>query len=465
MNTGPYTVKGRRPVLSDGIAERQCAKRAQIAIKARKEPKTRFDNLLHHLTYELVEECLNNIPLTSAPGVDGMSVAQARENLSWLLPPMLQQIHQGEYQAPAVRRVYIPKATRGMRPLGVPEVIDRAIQAATVKILNEIYEQDFLRYSFGFRPKLGCHHALATVSAVTKGAKMYHAFEVDIRDFFGSITHEWMMKFLGHRISDKRVLKLVEAWLKAGVMEQGRWRATEQGTPQGGSVSPLLANIYLHYVLDLWWDKKINPKLRDPLRYAHLVRYADDFIIFFRNPNDAKSIKPLLQARLNQFGLKIAEEKSCLTDLTPNRPNKRNGSETKRRVIKFLGLTMGISNKRAGGPGTRIWYRTDNRRFTRAKARMKETLRRIMHWSEEDQAERINAIVRGHSNYYGLPGNSSRIRTFRDETIRYWRRCLSRRSQKGHLTWKGINQLLERHPVTKANLKLTYADLPAFTRL
>jgi group II intron reverse transcriptase/maturase len=232
--TGPSAGEGANPV----------SKRAAIAAKARKNPKERFNNLLHHLTYELVAECLQEIPQTSAAGVDGMSVKQASENLSWLLPPILKQIHEGRYTPPPVRRVYIPKADGWQRPIGVPAVIDRAIQAAMVKILNEIYEQDFLKCSFGFRPGLSCHHALATINEILYRRKMEHVLEVDIRDFFGSLSHEWLMRFLELRIGDRRVLMLIKAWLKAGVLEQGRWQEVEKGTPQGGSVSPLLANIY-----------------------------------------------------------------------------------------------------------------------------------------------------------------------------------------------------------------------------
>ena len=211
-----------------------------------------------------------------------MTAEQARKNLNWILPPILKQIHEGRYEPPAVRRVYIPKADGKQRPIGIPAVIDRAIQAAMTKILNEIYEQDFLKCSFGFRPGLSCHHALATVNAIMYRWKMEHVLEVDIQDFFGSLSHDWLGRFLRLRISDKRALKLIEAWLKAGVMEEGKWQEVERGTPQGGSVSPLLANIYLHYVLDLWFEKKIKSKLRGK---AELVRYADDFLPVLQEPS------------------------------------------------------------------------------------------------------------------------------------------------------------------------------------
>ena len=299
---------------SDKTGNDPVSRRARIAARARSHPKEQFNNLAHHLDYELVEECLAKIRYGSSPGVNGMTVDQARKNLSWILPPLLNQIHQGRYEAPPVRRVYVPKADGKKRPIGVPEVIDRAIQAGVSRILNEIYEQDFLKCSFGFRPNLGCHHALATINELLFKEKLNFALEVDIRDFFGSLDHEWLRKFLSLRIGDRRILKLIDAWLKAGVMEKGKWREMITGTPQGGSVSPILANVYLHYVLDLWFEKKIKSQLQGR---AHLVRYCDDFVILFKEQEDLEVVRCLLKTRLAQFGLVIAEEKTHVTDLTP----------------------------------------------------------------------------------------------------------------------------------------------------
>ena len=300
------------------------SKRALIAAKARSQPKAKFVNLMHHLSFDLVRECLEKIPRQSATGGNGVTVESALKNLDWILPPLLQAIHQGRYEAPAVRRVWIPKANGGQRPIGVPEIVDRAIQAAMAKILNEIYEQDFLNCSFGFRPKVGCHHALATINELIQRSAMNFALEVDIRDFFGSLNHEWLRKFLGLRIGDQRVLKLIDAWLAAGVMEKGQWQQMEKGTPQGGSISPLLSNVYLHYVLDLWFDRKVKGRLGGA---SHLVRYADDFVILMRNPTDLEEVKTLLTARLAQFGLTIAEEKTHKTDLSPGRRNDGKNDE------------------------------------------------------------------------------------------------------------------------------------------
>jgi group II intron reverse transcriptase/maturase len=444
---GHSAEQGRDPV----------SRRAAIAAKARSHPKEQFNNLLHHLTYELVEECLKKIPRSSAAGVDGMSVEEACQNLSWLLPPILKQIHDGRYEPPPVRRVYIPKANGKERPIGVPAVMDRAIQAAMTMILNEIYEQDFLKCSFGFRPGLGCHHALATLNTILYRWKNEHVLEVDIQDFFGSLNHEWLGRFLRLRIGDERILKLIEAWLKAGVMEEGRWQEVERGTPQGGSISPLLANIYLHYVLDLWFEKKIKPRFGGK---ADLVRYADDFGFFVKHPAGVENMKILLRARLAQFGLNIAEEKTHHSNLGI----RENNGAHERRKMTFLGFTIYRSKNRHQTAAKTV-FQTDGKRFSRAKAAMKEKIRRVRHWPVEEQRKVINAVLRGHFNYYGIAGNAKRLGRFWNFTRQEWKHSLSKRSQKGRLNWERFMALLEKNPLESPKLKINYSRMAAYSRL
>lgn len=454
----PHTEVGNSSEHRDGTRNDPVSRRAAIAAKARTHPKEQFNSLLHHLTYELIEECLNKIPRSSAVGIDEMTVDQARENLSWLLPPILKQIHEGKYVAPAVRRVNIPKSDGGMRPIGIPAIVDRAIQAATAKILNEIYEQDFLKCSFGFRPGLSCHHALATINEILYRLKREQVLEVDIQDFFGSLNHEWLKKFLGLRIGDGRVLKLIESWLKAGVMEEGKWQeSAEKGTPQGGSISPLLANIYLHYVLDLWFEKKIRPKYHGK---ANLVRYADDFCFFLNNPVDVESMMILLKVRLAEFGLTISEKKTHQTNLS----TRRTAEAHERRQMKFLGFTIYRAKNRMGTASKTV-FQTESKRYGRAKAAIQEKIRLIKHRSIEEQVGVLNTTLRGHFNYYGIAGNGQKLQRFLQQVKRDWKHSLSHRSQKGRITWEKFEEILKKNPLAIPKIKISYLQLRTFVRL
>lgn len=453
----PHPVAGNPSGHSVGAGHDPVSRRAAIAAKARKNPKEQFNNLLHHLTYELVEECLAKIPKSSAKGVDEMSVEDAQENLSWLLPPILKQIHEGRYTPPPVRRVYIPKADGKQRPIGIPAVIDRAIQAAMTKILGEIYEQDFLKCSFGFRPGLSCHHALATVNEILYRWKLEQVLEVDIQDFFGSLNHDWLKRFLNLRIGDQRVLTLIDSWLKAGVMVEGKWQEVERGTPQGGSISPLLANIYLHYVLDLWFEKKIKRMFHDK---SELVRYADDFCFFFRNPADVDSMMILTKARFEQFGLTVADRKTHKTNLGM-RPN---GQTHERRRMTFLGFTI-YRTWNLNRTAAKTVFRTEAKRFSRAKTALLEKIARIRHWPVADQLQVINATLRGHFNYYGIAGNVGRLQRFRELALKAWKRSLSKRSQKGKLTWVAFQAHQEKHPLAIARVRISYPQMAAYARL
>jgi len=249
----------------------------QIAVKARREPNLRFTSLAHHITRDRVLENLSKIPKRSAAGVDGQTVEAAKESFEGWIEPVLQSIHRQGYRAPNIRRVYIPKPGKTeKRPLGVPTVADRALQRTTAEVLSAIYEQDFLPCSFGGRPKLSAHHALATLNEVIAGGMIGWVLEADLKNFFGSLNHDWVLRFVEHRVGDPRLISLIRRWLKAGVLEDGTVHPSEQGTPQGGSISVLLSNVYLHYVLDLWFERVVKVRLRGE---ARLVRYIDDFVI------------------------------------------------------------------------------------------------------------------------------------------------------------------------------------------
>jgi group II intron reverse transcriptase/maturase len=262
----------------------------RIAAKARSEPKFRFTSLAHHLTRERVWENLCRIPLTSAPGVDGQTVAEAKESFEVWIEPMLGSVHRKGYRAPVIRRVYIPKpGKQEKRPLGVPCVSDRALQRSTAQVLAAIYEQDFLPCSFGGRPDLSAHHALATLNEVIAGGKVSWVLEADVKNFFGSLDHIWLLRFVELRVGDPRLISLIRRWLKAGILEDGEVHPSEEGTPQGGSISVLLSNLYLHYVLDLWFEHVVRSRLRGE---AYLVRYIDDFVLCFQYRSASRMPSP-----------------------------------------------------------------------------------------------------------------------------------------------------------------------------
>src|SRR3954464_10751365 len=284
----------------------------RIAEKARREPKLRFTSLAHHVTADRVWRNLCQIPNHSAPGVDGQRIPEAKESFQGWIGAMLQSVHRKGYKAPVIRRVYIPKpGKQEKRPLGVPTVADRALQRSTAEVLSAVYEQDFLPCSFGGRPKLSAHHALATLNEVIAGGKIGWVLEADLKNFFGSLNHDWVLRFVAHRVGDPRLISLIRRWLKAGVLEDGKAHPSEEGTPQGGSISVLLSNLYLHYVLDLWFERVAKSRLRGE---ARLVRYIDDFVICFQYRSDAIRVQDALRLRLGKFGLTLEPTKTKLVE-------------------------------------------------------------------------------------------------------------------------------------------------------
>lgn len=312
-----------------------------IAVKARCEPKLRFTSLAHHITRGRVQRNLSRISNRSTAGVDGQTVTvkAAKESFGEWIGPMLQSIHRQGYRAPAVRRVYIPKPGKTeKRPLGVPTVSGRALQRSTAEVLSAIYEQDFLPCSFGGRPQLSAHHALSTLNEAIAGGRTSWVLEADLKNYFGSLSHEWLLRFVEHRVGDPRVISLIRRWLKAGLLEDGAVHPSDEGTPQGGSISVLLSNVYLHYVLDLWFERVVKVQLKGE---ARLVRYIDDFVICFQNQSDALRVEDALRHRLGKFGLTLEPTKTKLVEF--GRFAQRDASKRGRNrpeTIYFLGMTL-----------------------------------------------------------------------------------------------------------------------------
>jgi len=443
-----------KPVMATGLE--------RIAAKAREEAKLRFTSLAHHITGERVWENLKEIPNRSAPGVDGQSVAQAKEDFEVWIGPMLEAVHRQGYPAPPIRRVYIPKPGKQQkRPLGVPCVSDRALQRSTAEVLSAIYEQDFLPCSFGGRPGLGAHRALATLNEVIAGGKVGWVLEADLKNFFGSLDHGWLLRFVEHRVGDPRLISLIRRWLKAGILEDGEIHPNEEGTPQGGSISVLLSNVYLHYVLDLWFERVVKTRLRGE---TYLVRYIDDFVVCFQYREDALRVQEVLRKRLGKYGLSLEASKTKLVEFgrfahrhAPKRGRKR--PET----IYFLGFTLYCTRNRKGN--FKVGMRTEKSRLQRSMSQLHELMRRIRHLPLPEQVITLNRVLRGHYAYYGIAGNFRALQKVHRFVERYWHKMLSSRSRKGYVAWEVFHRIKARYPLQRPKLYLPYRELQAIAVL
>jgi RNA-directed DNA polymerase len=442
------------PVMTTGLE--------RIAVKARCEPKLRFTSLAHHISKPRVWENLCQIPTKSAAGVDGQTVAEAKESFEEWVAAMLQSIHRKGYRAPNIRRVYIPKpGKQEKRPLGVPTVADRALQRSASLVLSAIYEQDFLPCSFGGRPGRGAHQALATLHERIAGGKIEWVLEADLKNFFGSLSHEWMLRFVEHRVGDQRLISLIRRWLKAGVLEDGEVHPSEEGTPQGGSVSVLLSNVYLHYVLDLWFERVVKPRLRGEVC---MVRYIDDFVLCFQYRADALRAQEALVKRLGKFSLTLEPKKTKLVEFGRFAYRHANKRGRKRpETIYFLGFTLYCTRNRKGN--FRIGMRTEKTRLRRALTRLQDQMRQMRHLSLQDQVNHLNPMLRGHYAYYGIGGNIRALQRVHRAVERYWRKMLNSRSWHGTIYWTQFQRIKEQFPLLRPKLYLPYRELQAIAIL
>ena len=328
-------------------------------------------------------------------------------------------------------------------------------------MLSAIYEQDFLPVSFGGRPRLSAHHALATLNHIRVSKRVNWVLEADLKNFFGSLDHAWMMQFMEQRVGDPRVLSLIRRWLKAGVLEAGEIQPSDRGTPQGGSISVLLSNVYLHYVLDLWFQKAIKPRLEGT---AYLVRYIDDFVVCFELQQDAERFQAVLSQRLNKFGLELEPTKTRLIAFGPraHRDAQQQGRH-KPETLYFLGFTHYCTRNRSGA--FRVGRKTEKSRLKRTLQRLQSLMREILHERVEDQARWINQRLQGHYAYFGMAGNYASLRQVYQVVLRYWRRMLSRRSQKSRVTWDALLHILRRFPLKRPKLSIPYTALPQYVIL
>lgn len=426
-------------------------KLTRIAELAQKRPRIKLQTLIHAIDQESLTAAHQALVSGKATGVDGVTKEEYAENLEQNISDLLMRMKRQAYKPQPVKRVYIPKADGKKRPLGIPAYEDKLVQTALNEILTIIYEPEFLDCSYGFRPGRSCHDALKEVARILETRKVSYVVDADIKGFFDNVDHNWMMKFLEERIQDANLLRLIHRFLKAGIMEEGREDESERGTPQGGVISPTLANLYLHYVLDLWFTVKVKSECRGE---AHLVRYADDFVCFFQYEDDATDFYGKLKERLRKFHLEIAEDKTKLIEFgryAKERREKR--GEGKPETFDFLGFTHYCSTSKTGR--YRVKRKTSRKKFKAKLKAIAEWLRRNLHSSIEDTIKQLNTKLIGHYRYYGITDNNNRIRAFRYLVRRKLFSVLNRRSQKRSLNWDEFAKLEERFPLAKARITVS----------
>jgi len=406
--------------------------------KARKQE--RFTALLHHLSIDLLRDSFYALKRQAAPGVDGVTWQEYEDGLEGRIADLHSRVHRGAYRAQPSRRVYIPKADGRQRPLGIAALEDKVVQQAVVTILNQIYEMDFRGFSYGFRPGRSPHQALDALSVGIHGKRVKWVLDADIRGFFDNMNHEWTLKFVEHRVADRRMLRLIQKWLKAGVSEDGQWSETKVGTPQGAVVSPLLANVYLHYVFDLWveaWRRKVAR--RDVI----VTRYADDLVVGFESRTEAEQFLKAFRERLARFGLELNMEKTRLIEFGrfAAQDRKRRGEE-KPETFTFLGFTHYCGERRNGA--FIVWRVTAKKRMVAKLRQIKTELRRRMHDPVASVGEWLKRVTLGYYNYYAVPGNIDRLNVFAQRLRRLWRLILSRRSQRGRTLWDRLTPIFQR---------------------
>ena len=411
----------------------------RIRQTARKDKSTRFTSLIHHITTDRLRDCFFKIKKQAAPGIDKVTWSMYEQNLEFNLQDLHKRTQSGGYRAQPSRRTFIPKPNGEKRPLGIATLEDKVLQRAMVEVLNAIYEEDFLGFSYGFRPKRSAHQALDALAVGIRARKISWIIDADIRRFFDSMNHDWLMKFLEHRIADKRVLRLIKKWLKAGVMESGKFVDSENGVPQGAPISPLLSNIYLHYVLDLWVNQ-----WRDKRAHGDVivVRFADDFIIGLQDGCDAALLRKQIEARFSKFSLTIHPEKSKVLRFGrfAKRDVRRYDGRRKPETFTFLGFTHCCATNRNGK--FKVIRKTQRSRMRDKLKVIKTEMRRRMHQPVVMQGKWLRAVVQGYMNYHAIPDNIATIAAFKTQISHLWYKSLKRRSQRNRLDWFKMTKLV-----------------------
>ncbi len=426
---------------------------ASLTLRAREDPKCKFTSLAHLLSEDFLRECFWELKRNKASGIDGVTVQEYEVNLEENLKGLVERLKAKRYRPQPVRRVFIPKPDGSKRGLGIPTVEDKVVQMGIKKILEAIFEVDFMDVSFGFRPNRSCHDALDVLDKAIMTGPVNYVVDMDIEKFFDTIDHGWLMRCLRERINDTSLLRLVVRFLKAGVMEEGKYIEVDRGTPQGGVISPILANIYLHYILDLWFEKVVKKQLRG---YAQLIRYGDDFIVCFQRGNEAKAFEEKLRQRLGKFGLKIAEGKSRVIEFGRNEWEKARRAGKKVATFDFLGFTHYCDKTRWGK--FKLGRKTSSKKFRQKMKAVNQWLKRVRNQGalvEWWKVFRLKLV--GHYRYYGISGNMQALRKFSRETSALAYKWINRRSQKKSFTYAQYCKFKKYNPLPEPKIyHLTY---------
>jgi RNA-directed DNA polymerase len=432
----------------------------RIRQAACRDKQLRFTTLWHHVyDIEHLRGAYFSLKRNAAPGVDGETWRHYGEQLEDNLKALSDRLKRGAYRAKPVKRAYIPKPDGRQRPLGVTTLEDKIVQRATVEVLNAIYETDFLGFSYGFRPGRSPHDALNALSAGIMTRKVSWVLDADIRGYFDAISHEWLVKFIEHRIADRRVIRHIKKWLNAGVLEDGSRTYSEEGVPQGGSVSPMLANVYLHYVFDLWVKRWRN---RQAAGDVIVVRFCDDVVVGFQYQQDAEGFLEALRKRFRKFNLELHEDKTRLIEFGRFAvQNRKRQGKGKPETFDFLGFTH-ICGKTRKGKFVVLRY-TIAKRMRAKLLELKGELRRRLHWPVPVVGKWLRVVLLGHYRYFGVPGNIRKIGAFKYHLSLLWFRTLRRRSQRHRLIWERMSRLINRW-LPRPRICHTYPDLSLYVK-
>jgi RNA-directed DNA polymerase len=424
----------------------------RIAELAKEDPKRQFFSIAHRITVEKLHEAFRSLRKDASAGIDGVTYEQYEANVEENIRQLHQRLKEGKYRAQPLRRVYIPKEDGKQRPISIPALEDKIAQKAVVNLLNAIYEQDFLNCSYGFRPGRGQQQALDEVGRVICARPTGWVLEIDIRSYFDSIVRSALVEMIGKRVNDGSVLRLIQKWIKVGVIEDGRLLVSETGTGQGQPISPLLANIFLHYILDVWFEEVVKPRLKGE---AYEIRFADDAILCFQHKEDAEKVFSVLPKRFEKYGLTLHPEKTRLIEFGRNAARNARTQGKKPETFNFLGFTH-ICARSRGGKFT-VHVKTIAKRLRRGLKAIADWCQQHRHDPVAEQQKTLNAKLRGHYQYYGRPTNYCSLWQFYRRVRRIWREWLSRRTRGRTLTWDRFAEILRQYPLLRPRITHAWA--------